>query len=102
VVGVINFAGGRKAATGDLVGAAAKLGERNRLPQLWLYSANDKLYDPALAHAMYDAFAKRSRFKVEFSELPSFSNNGHRIIYDASPTLWAAPVERFLQSVATK
>jgi hypothetical protein len=65
-------------------------------------SANDKLYNLTLAHAMYDAFMKRSRFKVEFSELPSFGSGGHRILYDASPTLWEQPVERFLQSLTTK
>jgi len=108
VVGVINFGGGRRGSLtipvkdNDLVDAAAKLGEQNQLPQLWLYSANDKLYDLTLAHAMYDAFVKRSRFEVEFSELPPFGSGGHRILYDASPTLWEQPVERFLQSLTTK
>jgi dienelactone hydrolase len=108
VIGVINFAGGRRGSPAlpvkdsDLVDAAAKLGERNRVPQLWLYSANDKLYNLSLSQAMYDAFAKRSRFKAEFSELPAFASNGHRLLYDGSPTLWAQPVERFLRSVAAQ
>ena len=101
VVGVINFSGGRThpANWAALVDAAAKLGERNRLPQLWLYSANDSLYYPSLARAMYDAFARRSQPKVAFAELPSFGFDGHRLFSDGSPTLWAAPVEQFLQSL---
>ena len=108
VVGVINVGGGRRGSLtvtvkdNDLVEAAATLGQNNRLPQLWLYSANDKLFSLALGHAMYDAFAKRSRFKVEFSDLPPFASSGHRLLYDGSPTLWEQPVERFLQSLAAK
>ena len=108
VLGVINVGGGRRGSLtvtvtdNDLVEAAATLGQKNRLPQLWLYSANDKLFSLALGHAMYDAFAKGSRIKAEFSELPPFASSGHRLLYDGSPTLWEQPVERFLQSLATK
>lgn len=103
VVGVINFSGGRTRPADRiaLINAAQELGKRNRLPQLWLYSASDRLYDLSLASAMYKAFSSQSKQKVEFIQLPSFQSDGHVIFQKGNPNLWAAPVQQFLQSLPT-
>lgn len=64
VAGVISFAGGRGGdddehicgGTQRLIDATGVLGKANRVPQLWLYAANDHFFPPDLAHAMAQAY----------------------------------------------
>ncbi|MBV9686671.1 MAG: prolyl oligopeptidase family serine peptidase, partial [Alphaproteobacteria bacterium] len=69
VIGIVNFAGGAgsnrpgEICSGRerLIAAVGKLGERNLLPQIWLYAENDHYFEPGLAHAMLDAYRAGSR-----------------------------------------
>lgn len=107
LVGVINFAGGRGSAGPDqvcgearLVDAMARYGASARVPELWLYSANDRYFGPELARRMHRAFV-RSGGAAEFVEAPPVGLDGHgyfaRRIDD-----WSPRVEQFLQRIGAK
>lgn len=102
LVAVINFAGGRGSIDADkvcaeshLVDAMARYGGAARVPELWLYSANDRFFGPSLARRMYDAFV-RSGGKAEFVEAPATGLDGHSYFAHAVDD-WAPRVRRFLQ-----
>jgi len=107
VVGVISFAGGRGGddhehiCGGDtkLVEAAGVLGKANRVPQLWLYAANDHFFPPDLAHAMAQAYQAGSGPKIRFVDLPAFDDDGHKTFAQADPAVWAPDVSAFLAEV---
>ena len=107
VVGVISFAGGRGgngkeqicAGEDKLIAAERRFGAGNRLPQLWLYAANDHYFRPDLAHRMAAAYAGASKAPVTFVDLPPFGDDGHQTFARADPTIWATPVAAFLARV---
>jgi pimeloyl-ACP methyl ester carboxylesterase len=105
LVAVINFAGGRGSMAPDhvctearLVDAMAKYGGAARVPELWLYSANDRFFGPSLARRMHDAFVA-SGGKAEFVEAPPTGLDGHSYFARAVDD-WAPRVQRFLERVA--
>ena len=85
VVAAINFAGGGgsfapgRICSGEdrLIAASGKLGAGDRIPELWLYAANDQYFAPPLTHAMYDAYHATAKAPVTVVELPSFGADGH-------------------------
>ncbi len=107
VIGIVNFAGGAgsyrpgEICSGRerLIAAVGRLGERNRLPQVWLYAANDHYFEPSLAHAMVEAYRAGSSAPVTFVDLPLFGEDGHFTFARGDPAIWAAPVTRFLASL---
>lgn len=119
VRGIVNFAGGtgswglfnamqwpRRIVQGrlcngrqNLLSALGQLGERNSLPQLWLYAANDTTFDPELAQAMLKAYRERSRYPITFVTLPASQEGGHNIIAQDDVTSWAPSVDHFLQTL---
>lgn len=107
VLGIVSFAGGRGsngreficAGEDKLVEAARQFGQANRLPQLWLYAANDRYFVPALAHRMMAAYAGSSAPPVTFVDLPAFAADGHETLARADPSVWAAPVSGFLGQI---
>jgi len=118
LVGIINFAGGtgdwaprglldyfwhRAAICGGadkLVEANARLGKRNKIPQLWLYSENDSSFGPSLAHAMFEAYSTGSEASVSFVALPPWGwHKGHSLFADGEVSIWAPAVSRFLANL---
>ena len=107
VVGVISFAGGRGgngkehicAGEDKLIAAERRFGAGNRLPQLWLYAANDHYFRPDLAHRMATAYTSASSAPVTFVDLPPYGDDGHQTFARADPRVWAAPVDAFLAHV---
>ncbi|HEY4999177.1 MAG TPA: alpha/beta fold hydrolase [Usitatibacter sp.] len=104
LVAVINFAGGRGSVASDqvcgearLVEAMSKYGGAARVPELWLYSSNDRFFGPSLARRMYDAFV-RSGGRAEFVEAPAVGLDGHAYFARATDD-WAPRVRRFLRRV---
>jgi dienelactone hydrolase len=104
VVGVISFAGGRGGdahehiCSGEarLVEATATFGKANRVPQLWLFAANDHFFAPPVAHAMAQAYQAGSTPPVRFVDLPPFGEDGHKTFAQADPSVWAPAVSSFL------
>ena len=119
VRGIVNFAGGtgswglfnamqwpRRIMQGrlcngreNLLSALRQLGERNALPQLWLYAINDKTFPPELAQTMLEAYRDRSRFPISFVALPASPVNGHLVLAQGDASTWGPSVDQFLQSL---
>jgi dienelactone hydrolase len=106
---VINFSGGRggrsyglpnrNCAPERLVRAAAAYGGMARAKTLWLYSANDTFFGPALSQEMADAF-RAAGGSVDYHLLPPIRDDGHYLIFriEAVPT-WGPLLDRFLKSL---
>jgi len=104
LVGVINFAGGRGSfapdrvcGEGRLVEAMARYGRAARVPELWIYSANDRYFGPALARRMHAAFVG-SGGAAEFVEAPPTGLDGHGYFARAIDD-WVPRVAAFLRRV---
>ena len=118
VIGVVNFAGGtgswkpstvqqwiRRVVQGkicngrqNLLAAFDWLGERNSVPQIWLYAENDEVFRPELAIAMKEAYQRKSRFAISFVSLPA-SPSGHMLFAEDSVISWSPAVNDFLKSL---
>jgi len=107
VVGAVSIAGGdggdslhrpdRPCGAERLSASFAAYGAANRVPTLWLYSANDRLWGSELPRAWYAAFMHAGGHG-EFVELPADKNNGH-FIFNRNAAAWHPAFERFMESV---
>lgn len=99
LAGVVNFAGGRGSiASGEVCGesrlveAMSRYGRAARVPELWIYSANDRFFGPALARRMHDAFVAAGG-RAEYVQAPSSGLDGHgyfaRAVDDWTPRVAA-------------
>jgi dienelactone hydrolase len=86
------FCGGSK----SLVESVRSLGQRNLLPQLWIYHENDHTFEPPLAIAMFNAYSQASRAPVQFMMLPPWGDNGHLAFMNGEARNWAPTVDSFL------
>jgi dienelactone hydrolase len=100
----INFAGGSGSASPDMVCHEERLieafrffGTRSRVPMLWVYSANDHYFGPALARRLLDAFTAGGG-KVEFVAAPAFKEDGHELFGSRGISVWAPYVDKFLKT----
>jgi dienelactone hydrolase len=119
VVGIVSFAGGtglwkastvwellRRTVQGKicngrehLLSALRQLGERNSVPQMWLYAENDETFNPELALAMLTAYREKSRFPVLFVNLPPSQKSGHMLFERDDVISWAPAVNNFLKDL---
>jgi len=104
LAGVVNFAGGRGSLAPDdvcgegrLVEAMGRYGAASRVPELWIYSANDRFFGPALARRMYRAFVAAGG-RAEFVEAPASGLDGHGYFARAMDD-WAPRVARFARGI---
>jgi dienelactone hydrolase len=100
VLGVVNFAGQPGSRGPDdicrqaeLVRAAGLFGGAKRVPELWIYSRNDRLLSLTGAYAMRDAFVAAGG-TVIFRASPSVPTD-ERTYIDAVPR-WKPAVDTFL------
>lgn len=107
LVGVVNFAGGRGSlAPGEVCGedqlveAMARYGRATRVPELWIYSRNDRFFGPALARRMHAAFTGAGG-QAELVEAPAIGLDGHGYFARAMDH-WAPRVEAFLARIGAK
>ena len=107
LVGVVNFAGGRGSRGPDdvcgeekLVEAMARYGRASRVPELWLYSENDRFFGPALVRRMVHAFVA-SGGDAQFVRAPPVGLDGHAYFARAMDD-WAPRVGAFLQRVVPR
>jgi dienelactone hydrolase len=105
--GAINFAGGNggdpikspERPCGDYVikDTFAKYGASNKIPTLWLYSANDKFWGEQLPKDWFAAFQKAGG-KGQFISLPAFKEDGHSI-FRGNPNAWKNDFEKFIKEI---
>lgn len=103
LLGVVNFAGGRGSQKAGevcspdaLVSAAARYGGGSRVPQLWLYSSNDRFFGPEIAGRLHRAFQDAGG-RAEFVAAPPFGEDGHR--YIRAIDQWQGKVDGFLATI---
>jgi dienelactone hydrolase len=103
LVAAISFAGGRGSLEADkdcrpdkLTEAFSTFGKRSRVPMLWVYTANDHFFGPALAQQLADAF-KSGGGNVDFVAAPAFGNDGHGLFSAAGIPVWTGYVDTFLK-----
>jgi dienelactone hydrolase len=106
VTALINMAGGRGGHHGNLPNsncrpdllaeAAGRFGSAASTPMLWIYTANDSYFSPAIAAALYKAFA-RNGGKAEFHQLGPYGSDGHRLFLGPGGSqIWGPIVEHYL------
>ena len=104
VVAAINFAGGAggdpdrhpgiPSSAGQLEELYAGMGKQARVPMLWIYTENDRFFDPRYSRAWAKAFAQAGG-QVEYRLLPAFKSNGH-LLFSEGCDLWMPVVEEYL------
>ncbi len=72
----------------------AQYGRTSRVPTLWMYSANDRLWGPRFPRQWYRAFVAAGG-AGRFVALPADKNNGH-FIFDRNAKAWHPAFRRFL------
>ncbi len=72
----------------------AAWGKTATAPMLWMYSENDRYFNPRNARAWFDAFTKAGA-KAEFKLMPPFGDDGHALLMSAND-LWQPVVDEFL------
>jgi dienelactone hydrolase len=105
VRGVVNFAGGlrdddpRCDWRAKLVEAFDEYGILNRTPTLWMYGANDSLFDPALAQRMFGAFQEGGG-QGQLIRLPAFKRDAHGLLASRDgEQQWWGPMQQFLEQI---
>ncbi len=78
----------------------ADYGKTARIPTLWIYSANDRLWGPTLPRTWFDAF-RANGGNGEFASFPPVSDNGH-LLFSRAPQLWQPRVLEFLRPLGYK
>jgi dienelactone hydrolase len=107
VVGVINFAGGRRNRTASgggycsfdpLIEAAGRFGTTARVPALWIYTENDSYFDASVSKPMSEAYRKGGA-PLEYLLLPAFGKDGHALFHEmAGQRVWVPLVTEFLRA----
>jgi dienelactone hydrolase len=75
----------------------ARYGGANRLPTLWMYSANDRVWGPVYPKQWFAAFANAGGHG-RFVELPADKNNGH-YIFNRNAAAWRPAIEEFMDQL---
>jgi dienelactone hydrolase len=80
-----------------LARAAGAFGATSRLPELWVYAANDSYFAPAIATALHDAFVRAGGI-ADLIQPGPFGTDGHRLFLGkGGSAIWGPMVERYLQ-----
>ncbi len=106
MLAILDFAGGIGGyGNGEICGgapalieAARRLGTRAKLPELWLFSLNDRWFG-SVAKQMFAAYRAGAKAPVTFVELPPYGSDGHATLYRAAPANWESAVTAFLDTV---
>jgi pimeloyl-ACP methyl ester carboxylesterase len=108
VVAVVSFAGGRGSKGNNeicdeehLIEAFGVIGKTSRIPTLWVYNENDKIFSPELAEKMFKHF-KDAGGVGEFKLLPPFGSDGHNFFSYTGRDQWLPIAKDFLSSINTK
>ena len=101
VKGLIVFAGGLKPSDcplpeSSLARGAARFGARTRIPSLWFYGDNDKVFSPPAWHAMYDGY-RAAGGRAELVAYGKFMQDSHNLLgFPEGLAIWVPRVDAFL------
>lgn len=107
IVALVSMAGGRGGHSGnrpnsncrpDNLAAAGDLGRTASTPMLWIYTANDSFFAPAIASAVHDAFTAAGG-QADLHQLASFGNDGHNLFFArGGSAVWGPLVDAYLRT----
>lgn len=111
VAGFVNIAGGRggwaqgapntNCRPDRLAADAARLGATAHASTLWIYTANDSFFDPALAAAMHRAYTAAGGV-AELHQLGPQGRDGHGLFFSPGRSaVWGPLLERHLAALAS-
>lgn len=109
VAAFVNMAGGRGGHYHDrpnsncqpqkLVEAAGRFGTTASTPMLWIYTANDSFFDPALAAAMHRAFVQAGG-RADLVAAPAYGDDGHHLFFGRrGSAVWGPPLDAYLKTL---
>ncbi len=105
VRGLINFAGGVRPETGwlwqpRLISTFESLGRETRVPSVWFYAENDRLFSHGLAQGLHNAYTRAGGGPAWLFKLAPFKEDGHTLFPDPEGIpVWWPETERFLRNV---
>jgi dienelactone hydrolase len=87
-----------KCAPEDLVPVFGRMGERSRVPTLWLYAENDSLFPPDYVRTLHEAFVAKGG-RTDFHMFDPVGTDGHDLLAHADGMLrWLPALDRFLRA----
>jgi dienelactone hydrolase len=104
VRGLINFVGGVKTTLCSHPGeamqkAAGYFGAHTKVPSLWFYGENDKLFPPLIWAPVYKSYVKAGGM-AELVPFGRFMDDAHRLLsYPEGLAMWGPKVDAFLEKV---
>jgi dienelactone hydrolase len=82
----------------DLVPLFARMGERTRLPSLWLYAENDSLFPADYARRLHEAYVAGGG-RTDFHMFEPIGEDGHAMFVHLGGMLrWIPALDRFLRA----
>jgi len=104
LVGVINVSGGLQLSRAGipcgfepgLIAAFSAFGTRARVPTLWLYAENDRLFSPTLVRTLHETYT-RAGASADLQMFPPLSADGHQLwgVFEGRKQ-WLPALDRFL------
>lgn len=100
---VVSISGGLRAEGGcrwqpNLVNAYRDFGKLSRIPNLWMYAANDRMFDPDTAEQLHAAFLDGGG-DVTFMAFDAVGNDGHTLFSDGDGRHeWLREMDAFLRA----
>jgi dienelactone hydrolase len=107
IAAFVNFAGGRggwrdnqpnnNCTPSNLTFAAGQYGTTARAPMLWVYTANDTFFAPALARDMHAAYTGAGGV-AHLEALGAFGRDGHGLFFgEGGSRIWGPLVAKFFE-----
>jgi dienelactone hydrolase len=104
VVALVDFNGGIESSDCDadsrnLIAAAGIFGAHTRIPSLWFYGLNDRIFPADTWRAMYDSYV-RAGGNAKLVDVGVFMANSHQFLaYPESLPLWVPKMDAFLGQI---
>ena len=102
VCGIINFSGGKKPVNANnvrdprlLIRTVGDFGKTSRVPTLWLYAADDDIFDPPMVQEMFAEY-QQAGGKGTLHILPP--RHGHQLFVKGME-MWVPLVNEFLKEI---
>ncbi|WP_035547301.1 CocE/NonD family hydrolase [Burkholderia sp. 9120] len=104
VRGLISFAGGMRESDCDsqdssLIDAAGQLGAQTRIPSIWFFGDNDRIFPVATWRGMYKQYTAAGG-RAELVAYGPFETDSHNMLGSgAALSIWVPKVDAFLASI---
>ncbi len=106
VTAIVSMAGGRgghhqqqpnnNCQPEKLAEAAGRLAHGAATPMLWVYTANDSYFAPAVAAALHQAYTQGGG-QAQLDQIGTYGSDGHRLFFGAGGSaIWGPLIERYL------